>query len=364
VKIFIILARASSTEIAIYDGMDEILNEVVRHSSSELYSLRTPSEQGQYRFNALIDALAARGYEIKDIDVILTQVASYTLPPGIYMVDERLLDLLADDVIDENQLRSGVFATHLLSQYINDHFDSECLPLVVQPAIDDEILPEASLSGIKGIARMPRYNAFSQRTAVAFFAWYELRKDKGEIRAISAHLSKEISVGAHDLGRIVDSNSPQDGEGPLTPISSGALPIDALIDLCYSGKYDMDEIITMVSQKSGLSAYLEDSSLEYVSAEYRTGNKKVIFLVEAMACGVAREIGARAASMRGKVDGIVLTGPWARFDEFVELIASRVKWIAPVRIYATKGEMSLLAKIAEEAFQGIHKIFLYGRDRG
>jgi butyrate kinase len=279
------------------------------------------------------------------------------------MVDEPLLKLLSGDVIEENQLRSGVFTAYLLSRHINERFDSECLPLAVEPAIENEILQEASLSGLKGITRAPRFNTFSQRTGVALLAWYEYRKNSNGVRVIAAHLGKEISVGAHDRGRIVDSNSTQDGEGPFTPISSGTLPLDALIDLCYSGKYDMDEIITTLFQKSGLSAYLKDASLEYATAEYKAGNKKVIFLVKAMASGVAREIGARAVSLGGQVDGIALTGPWAQFDEFVSEIRSRVEWIAPVKVYAWDGELLMLAGTAHSAYHGEYKILLYGRDR-
>jgi butyrate kinase len=364
VKVAAIAAHLTSTEIGVYDGMDEIIHEVIRHAPSEISSFRTPSEQGSFRFSAVTEALAVRGYEIKDIDVIVTQIESHALPPGIYMVDDRLLGLLSGDVIDENRLRSGVFVAHLLSCHINDNFGVESLPLAVEPVIEDEILPEASLSGIRGVVRTPQYKSLSQRAGATFFAYYELHKGANEIRAVAVHLGKEIiSVGAFDRGRMIDNNCIQDGEGPFSPMASGTLPLDALIDFSYSGKYDMDEIIAMITHKSGLAAYLDDVSLEYVSAEYRAGNRKVIFLVRALAYGVAREIGARAASLRGQVDGIVMVGPWVKFDELVELITAKVSWIAPVKIYAYEGEMLTLALTGEKAYMGDYKILLYGRDR-
>jgi butyrate kinase len=190
-----------------------------------------------------------------------------------------------------------------------------------------------------------------------------MRKDASDIRAISVCLGKHISVGAFEKGRLLDNNCMQDGEGPFSPSSSGAIPLDALIDLCYSGKYDMDEILAMISEKGGLSAYLEDSSLEYVSGRYRAGDKKVMFLVEAMARSVAREIGAKAAALRGNVEIIILLGPWVEFDEFVDLIKEQVEWISPVMTFDYEGELVTLATAAEKSFSGERRILRFDRDR-
>ena len=139
--------------------------------------------------------------------------------------------------------------------------------------------------------------------------------------------------------------------------------MDTLIDLCYSGKYDMEEMLSMVSEKGGLSAYLGDHTLKYVSEQYRAGNRKAVFLVEAMACSVAREIGAKAAALRGDVEIIVLLGPWVEFDEFADLIKEQVEWISPVVTFGFEGELLTLSMTAEQAFAGIYRILRFGRDR-
>jgi butyrate kinase len=125
----------------------------------------------------------------------------------------------------------------------------------------------------------------------------------------------------------------------------------------------MDEIISMISQKSGLSAYLKDASMESVSEKYRAGNKKVIFLVKAMAFKVAREIAARATALEGKIEAVLLTGSWGAFPEFVKEITSRVSWIAPVKSYVMEGDLWVLARTAREAWEGNLKILLYSVDR-
>jgi butyrate kinase len=213
------------------------------------------------------------------------------------------------------------------------------------------------------VVRSPLYKSLSQRAGATFYAWQGLRKVANEARVIAAHLGREISVGAFDRGRLVDNNCVQEGEGPFSPESCGTLPLDAMIDLCYSGRYDMDEMITMITSRGGLAAYLDDPSLENVAAEYRAGGGKAAFLVDVMAASVSREIGARAASLRGKVDAIVIMGPWAEFEEFVALIKSRVSWIAPIQVFPYMGELVTLALYAEIAYFGGSRILLYGRDR-
>ncbi|MDR1580435.1 MAG: hypothetical protein LBS35_08760 [Synergistaceae bacterium] len=358
-----IRSRVNATEIAVFDDLDEIMYETVKHSFADLHVLRTPAEQGQCRFNEVLEALDIMDYPLKDVAVVITQIPSFALPPGIYLSEDKLLGHLSDSVMEENHFRAGVFAAHLLSDYINEKYGAESIPLVMEPALANEITQENSLSGLRGFIRTPRFNVLSQRVAVTFFAWNESCKNANDVRAIVAHLGKEISVGAYDMGRIIDSNSPQDGEGPFSPTTCGTLPLDALIDICYSRTYDMDEMIAMISQKSGLSAYLKDVSLERVSEEYRAGNKKVVFLVKAMAFKVAREIAARAAALDGKAQAILITGHWGTFPEFVEEIASRVSWIAPVKNYVTEGELWVLARTAIETYIGRIKILLYGSDR-
>jgi butyrate kinase len=322
-----------------------------------------PEEEGRYRFNAVSDVLSGRGAFFEDVGVVITYAMFLSLPPGIYMAEERLLRKISPNILDENQYRAGVFTAYLLSRHIGDNYGTECLPLVVVPAIENEISPKAALSGLKGITREPIYNNLSQREGVFLCAWHELRRKANDTRMIVAHLGNEISVGAHDRGRIIDSNSPQDGEGPFSPTCSGSLPLGPLIELCYSGKYDMDEILNIVIRRSGLSAYLKDVSLEAVMDNYRAGDRKTVFLVNAMAYQTAREIGARAASLGGGVEMIVLTGYWAAFTEFTDEIASYVSWIAPVKIHGTDNELRKLAETATTIFRGDFKILLYGMDR-
>ena len=71
-----------------------------------------------------------------------------------------------------------------------------------------------------------------------------------------------------------------------------------------------------------------------------------------MAYQVAREIGARAAALKGRVDAIVLTGGLAYSSRFTDLVASRVAFIAPIHVYPGENELAALAEGALRVLRG------------
>lgn len=361
-KVLSFITKLTSTEFAIYADEAEMFHEHIEHSPAELNSLLSPLEQGTFRFNAMMSVILLREMPIDCVDVIITQGGIEALPGGIYLVNRMLAALMEESRIDENVQRSAVFMAADLAEYVNARSDRECLPLLLEPAIENEITPEALFSGIKDVTRAPVFHIFSHRAVASLFA-EGLRKSPNDARLIIAHLGTEISVGAFDTGRIVDSNSPLDGEGPFSPTTSGTLPTGALLELCYSGRYDMDEIMCLVNESGGLTAHLGDGRLSSVEDACASGDDRAIFIVRAMAYKIAKEIGARAVALFGKIDGIVLTGPWALFKFLVDEITSRVEWIAPVSTYVWESELYLLMISAARTFDGTVKIDLYGQNK-
>lgn len=380
-KVFSFISKISSTEFAVYDSQpqilqevlkrppgiesyecaSQILNETIRHSYRELSSLMSPAEQGQFRFREVMEYLSEKAVLLKNVQAVITQVSSRRLRPGIYLVNGDLLDLLKEKILDENTIRAGAFMAWHFAEHINREYDAECLSLVVQPAIENEIRPIAALSGIRGVTRSPVFHSFSLRGAASLYA-ANMGKEPNEINIVTAHLGTEISVGAFRMGRIIDCNSPFDGEGPFSPTTSGTLPADGLLQLCYSRKYDMDEMMRLVNQEGGLMAYLGTARMDDVREAFYAGDGKTCFMVTAMAYQVAREIGARATALYGNVEGIVLTGPWA---SFVEEIRSRVEWIAPLSIHMWESELFMLAIAAVDVYYHAsdQRILIYGHDR-
>jgi butyrate kinase len=59
---------------------------------------------------------------------------------------------------------------------------------------------------------------------------------------------------------------------------------------------------------------------------------------------IAKEAGAMAAVLQGKVDAVLLTGGMAHSQRAVERLRGYVDWIAPVKIYPGEDELRALAE--------------------
>jgi butyrate kinase len=204
----------------------------------------------------------------------------------------------------------------------------------------DEI---ARISGMPEIERISIFHALNQK-AVARRAAKDLGKPYEELNLIVAHLGGGISVGAHRNGRVVDVNNALDGEGPFSPERTGTLPVGSLIKLCYSGKYTIDELKKKIVGKGGLVAYLDTNDGREVQAMIAKGNKEAELVYQAMAYQVAKEIGACAAVLEGKVDAVCLTGGLAYDKVLIGWIKERVEFIGDIRVYPGEDEMIALAE--------------------
>lgn len=69
-----------------------------------------------------------------------------------------------------------------------------------------------------------------------------------------------------------------------------------------------EEMKRLCSQEGGLSSYFGTSNSDTVHAMVEQGDEKAVRVWKAMIYQVTKYIGSMAAVLRGKVDGILLTG--------------------------------------------------------
>jgi len=174
-----------------------------------------------------------------------------------------------------------------------------------------------------------------------------------------AHMGGGISVGAHEKGRVIDVNQALDGEGPFTPERSGTLPMNQIVEICYSGKYTKEEVDKMVTGKGGYVAYFGTNDAYEIEKKALAGDEKAILLEEAMAYQIAKYIGESAAVLKGEVEAILLTGGLAYGKPIVEKISKYVSWIAPIFVYPGEDEMSALAMNANLVYEGEMSVHQY-----
>jgi butyrate kinase len=219
---------------------------------------------------------------------------------------------------------------------------------IVDPVCVDEFDDLARISGLPEIERKSLSHALNIK-AVARRAARQLEQRYAELNLVVAHLGGGISITAHRGGRMVDVNQALDGGGPFAPERSGGLPVGDVVRMCFGeAPYDgfgltYDRMFRKLAGEGGLVAHLGTNNAIEVEERIGSGDERAKLIYRAMAYQIAKEIGAMAAVLKGKVDAIVVTGGVAHSEMLLGWIRERVAWIAPLIVYP--GEDELLAMV-------------------
>mgnify|MGYP002864110036 CR=1 FL=1 len=98
---------------------------------------------------------------------------------------------------------------------------------------------------------------------------------------------------------------------------------------------------------------------QFVKKRIADGDTWAALVFDTMAYQVGKAIGAFAAALKGKVDGIVLTGGVSNDAYFVNYVTDMVGWIAPVKAYGGGFEMEALASGAIRAIEKTEPVLKY-----
>ena len=223
---------------------------------------------------------------------------------------------------------------------------------IVDPVVVDELQDIARISGVPELPRVSIFHALNQKAVAKRYA-KETGKKYEDLNLIVVHMGGGVSVGAHTDGKVVDVFNALSGDGAFSPERAGAVPPGALVDMCFSGKYTQKEIMKKLIGNGGFNAYLgTNDAREVAKMALEEGNENAKTVFDAFICQVSKDIGAQAAVLRGKVDQIILTGGIAYGKYVTEEIIDRVKFIAPVTVYAGEDELLALAQGALRVLNG------------
>jgi butyrate kinase len=212
---------------------------------------------------------------------------------------------------------------------------------IVDPVTVDEWQDCARLSGSPLVERLPIGHALNTKAVARRFAREHASAYK-DLRLVIVHMGSGTTVSAHRGGRMIDNNSIE--EGPFGPDRTGNLPVRELVKLCFSGQYTEQELDHHVFGGGGLFAYLGTRDLIEVERRIDAGNAAARQVFEAMVYQIAKEAGAMAAVLQGKVDAVLLTGGMAYSERVVRLLRGYLEWIAPVTVYPGEDELQALAE--------------------
>jgi butyrate kinase len=329
---------STSTKFALFEEETLIFEKTLRHSSEELSGYSKITDQFHFRRDLIMKELADRGTDFPAIAAVVGRGGLVKpIESGIYEVNKKMKADLTTGFLGEHASNlGGLIADDIASSLPG------AKAYIVDPVVVDELQPVARISGHPAIERISIFHALNQKAVARAYAQSVNRKYE-EMNLVVVHMGGGISVGAHKKGRVIDVNNALHGDGPFSPERSGGLPSRQLIDICFSGKYSYDELKLMITGKGGIVAYLGTNSFIEACAMADNGDQKAMLIREAIAYQIAKEIGAMAAVLNGKVDAIILTGGLAYQESHVERIKKMVEFIADVAVFPGEDEIKALA---------------------
>lgn len=331
---------STSTKVAVYEGDERKLSKTVQHNPDDMDGIVTMEENAAFRKPFIIEALREEGIELTEFDAIVGRGGLVRpIAGGTYAVNEKMVeDLRACTYGKHASNLGGILANELASGIGKPAY-------VVDPVVVDELQDVARLSGHPDYPRRPIFHALNQKAVAKRYA-AEKGVSYDSLNVIVCHMGGGVSVGAHQNGRVIDVNNGLEGDGPFSTERSGGLTVFDVLRLANSGKYGktFDELRHHLNFECGLKGYTGTNSGIEISERIAKGDKQAELAYRGFAYQVAKEIGAAAAVLKGRVDTIILTGGFAHDKTLMGWIGEYVSFIAPVTVYPGEDEMLALAQ--------------------
>ncbi len=336
---------STSTKVGLYKNEEKISEQNISHPDSEIHKFDCIFDQLDYRTDTVKKFLAERKVTISELSAIVGRGGPIrSLTSGTYIVEEKMVEELKTKYsVLHVSILGGLIAKNLAGETVKNVF-------IVDPVCVDEMCEEARVSGHPIIKRESLSHALNIK-AVGRLAAKELGAPYNKLNMVIAHLGSGVSVTAHNQGKMVDVNNAYD-EGPFSIDRTGGLPLRALIDLCFCGKYDKKQIQEMFMKKGGIIAYLNTNDGRIFEEMVNAGDKKAEMVMHGLCHQICKEIGGMSTVLRGKIDAIVLTGGLAHFKKLVELIKQRVSFISKVLVFGGEDELASMAAGAYRVLSG------------
>jgi len=339
-KILAINPGSTSTKIAVFNDLELVFTKTLRHSSEELEGYSNIYDQYDFRKNIIIDTLKENNCDFDELSAIVGRGGLLKpIPGGVYAVSEAMLVDLQKSPLGEHASNLGGILAYEIAKECGKNIPS----YIVDPVVVDELEDVARYSGHPELPRISIFHALNQKAVARRYA-RSINKKYEELNLIVVHLGGGITVGAHKNGSVIDVNNGLDGDGPFSPERAGSLPSGQLAKLCFSGKYQLHQVRKMITGNGGMVAYLNTNSAMDVEDRILKGDNNAQNVYMSMAYQVAKEIGAMATVLVGKIDCIILTGGLAHSDLLTKWITKRVGFLAPVEVYPGEDEMQALAE--------------------
>lgn len=345
-QIIAINPGSTSTKVAVFDDDVKRFSINVSHSADELKKFPEIVDQLDYRKQTILQALEEHQVDLRKTAAFSGRCTGLLpMSGGVYEVNDLMY---RHGSIGPGSKHPGNLGP-MIARDFAQQFGGRSF--VVNPSSADEFRIEARLTGMKEVLRTGRGHPLNQKEVARRYA-AQLGRRYEDINVVVVHMGGGISVTAHEKGRMVDTADSTRGEGRMAPTRSGAIPAAELIELCFSGKFTKKQLLDKVMKVGGWTDLLGTADALEVERRIEAGDAFAKLVYETTAYQIAKDVGAYAAALSGRVDGILLTGGLAYAERLVRIITQMTEFIAPVAVFPGEFEMEGLAAGALRVLRG------------
>lgn len=344
-KILVINPGSTSTKVALYKGEQELWRATAQHTVADLANFSTLNDQYGYRLELILQQLSAAAIPLQFDAVIGRGGLLKPMHGGVYRVNEAMKHDLIHATMEHPCNLGGLLADQVATLAGN------CPAFIADPVVIDEMQPEARYTGWPELKRKSVFHALNTKAIARKYA-RQIGSRYEDLNLVVVHLGGGVSVSANRKGEVIDVNNALDGEGPFTLERAGTLPAGQLAEVCFSGRYTLAEVKKKLSGCGGMVAYLGTTDTPLIVQKAAAGESPYKEVLDAMLYGIAKQMGAMATALQGKVDAILLTGGVAYNAYCTDYLANYTQFIAPVVVLPGEDEMGALAFNAQGALTG------------
>lgn len=338
-RILIVNLGGTSTKVAVFEDQNLKCEGTIRHTDEEINTCETNDKQIAFRKEKIIDWMKSNEISIDDITaaVVRSPGARMCKKGGTYLVDGALRAGM--EKAYQNSFPLAAHPSIIVLKLVDELFNEKKIPIyLVDPDGIDEFSDVAHITGHPKFPRTSGFHVLNHK-AVARRASNDLGKDYSETKLVVAHMGGGISIGAHDHGMVTDStNGGAAGEGPFGTNRTGPLPLDQIIDCCFSGIYTKEQLRSLIMTEGGFQAHTGYTDLRIIEKYAADGDENCDLIIRAFIYQVCRYIGAQFTVLGCEADAIVLTGGIAYSDRVVSGIKRCVGKLAPIMVYPGEAE--------------------------
>lgn len=348
VRIIAINLGSTSTKIAYSVNGDIQVKESIAHDAEELAACGSDIwAQYDLRERAVLAFMEAHGIALDELDAISSRGAN--IEPtvgGTYRINQAM----------RAESRSCQWGTHVSHLGVEIAFrlagrSDHAVPVTTDLPTTDEFEPLAHYSGLAEIQRESKLQVLNHRAMARAYA-KSIDRPYEELNLVVVMMGGGVTVASHCKGRLIDAQDGLGGDGSFSNNRCCGLPVEALVRLCYESGRTEEEMLRHINGEGGLMSYVDTTDIRELVARAGAGDSQVAEVLAAMCYQVAKDIGAHATVLKGKVDAILLVGGMANAAYLTDMIRERVEFIAPVVIMPGEREMESLCENAYLAVSG------------